>query len=56
MNKLAGNGTDVKKKKQIVWVAENHGVLTRIAREIPCSQPFVSGVLYGYSVIFGWDR
>jgi hypothetical protein len=47
MTKLTGNGLDVKKKKQIVWVYENPGLLTRIAREMSCTQPFVSRVLYG---------
>lgn len=36
------------RKQQIVWVALNKGILTRIAEELEVSAPMVGDVLRGY--------
>lgn len=37
----------VDRSRRILWVADNKGVLTKIAEELGVTQPFVSDVFYG---------
>lgn len=49
MNKLSQQGEEIRtaRAQRILWLADNPGVITRIAEACDLSQPFVSDVFHG---------